>query len=219
MKNEQLLLRVYKLKMSLNEKKRKEVKVRCAIKLMREKIASLVRENTLHVKEYAALEENHTAQVAGVSGDRDAALAALRRLRGEVPLNESQLFAVRKELETAIYRTEVAEIRCKAEQAVASKNPNFCCRTSYDLMRDPVSDENGMTHERDDIEQWFAKKAKEKNPLSCPYGKPLVSTKLIPNLMVKNMISEAVDKEVARLEAVDKEVARLSKPTRRHPLG
>jgi hypothetical protein len=286
MKNEQLLHQVYKLKVSLNEKKRKEVQVRRAIKLMRGKNAALVRENTLHVKEYAdyeavvrsnkellnqlndknlyikslqerkaalvrentlyvkeyadyeavvrsnkellnqlndknlyikslqerkaALVEENAALVAAVSGERDAALAALNRLRVLAPLDESQLHAVRAELKASIERTQVAEIRCKAEQAVASKNPNFCCRTSYDLMRDPVSDENGMTHERVDIEQWFAKQAKEEKSLSCPYGNPLVSTKLIPNIFAKNSISKAVGDEVAR----------LSKPApRRHPLG
>jgi hypothetical protein len=63
-----------------------------------------------------------------------------------------------------------------------------------------------------DIEQWFARIAKVyqgKIPLSCPYGNPLVSTNLIPNLFARKSISEAVDHEVAR----------LSKPTPRHPLG
>ncbi len=179
------------------------------LRLLQERKADLVEKNAALAEEHADLVENHAAQVAGVSGDRDAALAALRRLRVEVPLDESQLPAVRAEIDTVLKLLKIAQIRCNATQAVANNNPMYCCRISLGLMHDPVSTSNCMTYERVAIEEWLATLVREKKPLMCPHRNPLVSTQLTPNFLVKNMISEVVDKEVAR----------LSKPTPRHPLG
>jgi hypothetical protein len=170
-----------------------------------ERKAVLVEE---HAAQLAALVEEHAAQLAGVSRDRDAALAALNRLRVEVRLDESELLAVRVEIDAALKRLKSAQIRCNAEQAVAKNNRMYCCPITLGLMHNPVFTSNGITYERVAIEKWLATQVIENKPLVCPHRNPLVSTQLTPNLLVKNLITEAVDKEVARLSK-----------TIRHPLG
>lgn len=202
----QLLHRVIKLSKLLASQKRK---TRRTIELLKKKNAALVRENT-HVllERKVALVKEHAAQLAGVSRDRDAALAELSRLRAEVPLDESELRAVRVEIDAALKRLKIAHIRYDAGQAVAKNNPMYCCPITLGLMRNPVNTSNGITYERVAIEKWLTTQVIENKPLVCPHRNHLVSTQLTPNLLVKNMITEAVDKEVAR----------LSKPIR-HPLG
>jgi hypothetical protein len=155
-----------------------------------------------------ALVKEHAAQLAGVTRDRDAALAELNRLRVEVPLDENELRAVRVEIDAALKRLKIAHIRYNAEQAVAKNNRMYCCPITLGLMHNPVNTSNGITYERVAIEKWLTTQVIENKPLVCPHRNHLVSTQLTPNLLVKNLITEAVDKEVAR----------LSKPIR-HPLG
>jgi len=222
----QLLHRVIKLSKLLASQKRK---TRRTIELLKKKNAALVRENTQCVRKNKDLLgdleekkiqsqvwlENHVdlvkenaAQLAVVSRDRDAARAELSRLRVEGHLDDRELRAVRVEIDDILKRLKIAHIRYTAEQTVAKNNRMYCCPITLGLMHNPVTTSNGITYERVAIEKWLTTQVIENKPLVCPHRNHLVSTQLTPNLLVKNLITEAVDQEVAR----------LSKPIR-HPLG
>ena len=68
----------------------------------------------------------------------------------------------------------------KAKEAL----PSFFCPISLDIMRDPVSTEDGHCYERADIEEWFA----GGNTTSPKTGAALASTTLTPNHALRNAI-------------------------------
>lgn len=83
----------------------------------------------------------------------------------------------------------------------------FICPLSKQIMKDPVSIENGQTFEREAIEKWF-KECKENNrKLVCPLTlKELKTTDMNPSIALRNTIEEWS----ARNEAVQLDMARKS---------
>lgn len=64
--------------------------------------------------------------------------------------------------------------------------PSFFCPISLDIMRDPVSTEDGHCYGRADIEEWFA----GGSTTSPKTGAALASTALTPNHALRNAIEE-----------------------------
>ncbi|KDP36771.1 hypothetical protein JCGZ_08062 [Jatropha curcas] len=83
----------------------------------------------------------------------------------------------------------------------------FVCPLTKQVMRDPVTLENGQTFEREAIEKWFNECRDSGKKLTCPLTqKELKSTELNPSIALRNTIEEWT----ARNEAVQLDMARRS---------
>ncbi|XP_022715728.1 U-box domain-containing protein 17-like [Durio zibethinus] len=61
---------------------------------------------------------------------------------------------------------------------------DFCCPTSWDLMRDPVIISTGQTYDRSSIARWM-----EEGHCTCPKtGQMLIHNRLVPNRALRNLI-------------------------------
>ncbi|KAJ6938164.1 U-box domain-containing protein 44 isoform X1 [Populus alba x Populus x berolinensis] len=80
----------------------------------------------------------------------------------------------------------------------------FVCPLTKQVMRDPVTLENGQTFEREAIEKWFKECKESGRKLVCPLTqKELKSTDLNPSIALRNTIEEWT----ARNEAVQLDMA------------
>ena len=67
----------------------------------------------------------------------------------------------------------------------------FICPLTKQIMRDPVTLENGQTFEREAIEKWFKECKESGRKLVCPLTlKELRSTELNPSIALRNTIEE-----------------------------
>lgn len=83
----------------------------------------------------------------------------------------------------------------------------FICPLTKQVMRDPVSLENGQTFEREAIEQWFKECRESGRTLVCPLTqKELRSAELKPSIALRNTIEEWT----TRNEAAKLDIARKS---------
>ncbi|CAL5349529.1 U-box domain-containing protein 44-like [Camellia sinensis] len=83
----------------------------------------------------------------------------------------------------------------------------FICPLTKQIMRDPVTLENGQTFEREAIEKWFKECKESGKTLLCPLTlKELRSTEMNPSIALRNTIEEWN----ARNEAVQLDMARKS---------
>ena len=83
----------------------------------------------------------------------------------------------------------------------------FICPLTKQIMKDPVTIENGQTFERGAIEKWFNECKENKRKLVCPLTlKELKTTDMNPSIALRNTIEEWS----ARNEAVQLDVARKS---------
>lgn len=83
----------------------------------------------------------------------------------------------------------------------------FVCPLTKQVMRDPVTLENGQTFEREAIEKWFKECKESGRKLLCPLTlKELRSTDLKPSIALRNTIEEWT----ARNEAAQLDIARRS---------
>ncbi|KAK9270849.1 hypothetical protein L1049_026435 [Liquidambar formosana] len=83
----------------------------------------------------------------------------------------------------------------------------FVCPLTKQVMRDPVTLENGQTFEREAIEKWFKECKESGRKLVCPLTlKELRSTELNPSIALRNTIEEWT----ARNESVQLDMARRS---------
>ncbi|KAL8224705.1 hypothetical protein R6Q57_017262 [Mikania cordata] len=83
----------------------------------------------------------------------------------------------------------------------------FICPLSKQIMRDPVSIENGQTFEREAIEKWFNECKENNRKLVCPLTlKELKTTDMNPSIALRNTIEEWN----ARNEVVQLDMARKS---------
>ncbi|PON90486.1 Coatomer beta subunit [Trema orientale] len=83
----------------------------------------------------------------------------------------------------------------------------FVCPLTKQVMRDPVTLENGQTFEREAIEKWFKECKESGRKLVCPLTlKELRSTDLKPSIALRNTIEEWT----ARNEAAQLDMARRS---------
>ena len=81
----------------------------------------------------------------------------------------------------------------------------FVCPLTKQVMRDPVTLENGQTFEREAIEKWFKECRESGRKLMCPLTlKELKSTDLKPSIALRNTIEEWN----ARNEAAQLDMAR-----------
>lgn len=84
---------------------------------------------------------------------------------------------------------------------------SFICPLTKQVMRDPVSLENGQTYEREAIEKWFRECRENGRRLVCPLTlRALRSTELNPSIALRNTI----DEWNARNEAAQLDKARRS---------
>lgn len=83
----------------------------------------------------------------------------------------------------------------------------FICPLTKQVMRDPVTLENGQTFEREAIEKWFKECRENGRKLVCPLTlRELRSTELNPSIALRNTIEEWN----ARSEAAQVDIARRS---------
>ncbi|XP_057862627.1 U-box domain-containing protein 43 [Cryptomeria japonica] len=83
----------------------------------------------------------------------------------------------------------------------------FVCPLTKQIMRDPVTLENGQTYERSSIERWFKECQENGRKPVCPMtGKELKSTELNPSIALRNTIEEWT----ARNEGAQIDIARAS---------
>ncbi|KAJ7966983.1 RING-type E3 ubiquitin transferase [Quillaja saponaria] len=83
----------------------------------------------------------------------------------------------------------------------------FVCPLTKQVMRDPVTLENGQTFEREAIEKWFKECKESGRKLVCPLTlRELISTELNPSIALRNTIEEWI----ARNEASQLDMARKS---------
>lgn len=83
----------------------------------------------------------------------------------------------------------------------------FICPLTKQIMRDPVTLENGQTFEREAIEKWFRECKDSGRKLVCPLTlKELRTTELNPSIALRNTIEEWN----ARNESVQLDMARRS---------
>jgi len=83
----------------------------------------------------------------------------------------------------------------------------FVCPLTKQVMRDPVTLENGQTFEREAIEKWFKECRESGRRLVCPLTlQELRSTELNPSMALRNTIEEWT----ARNEAAQLDMARRS---------
>lgn len=83
----------------------------------------------------------------------------------------------------------------------------FVCPLTKQVMRDPVTLENGQTYEREAIEKWFRECKESGRKLVCPLTlHELKSTELNPSMDLRNTIEEWI----ARNEAAQLDMARRS---------
>jgi len=127
----------------------------------------------------------------------------LRRMRGLdlEQLEQTELAALRSELEEALERTRVMGLRREAELVVAERLSSFLCPITCLLMRDPVIAADGHTYERSAITKWFASRAQGAPESSPKTALPMANTTLIENFTLKSAIDEAVDQELLCLDA------------------
>ncbi|CBI40737.3 unnamed protein product, partial [Vitis vinifera] len=84
---------------------------------------------------------------------------------------------------------------------------SFVCPLTKQVMRDPITLENGQTFEREAIEKWFKECKESGRKLVCPLTlKELRSTDLNPSIALRHTIEEWT----ARNEAVQLDMARRS---------
>lgn len=78
----------------------------------------------------------------------------------------------------------------------------FVCPLTKQVMRDPVTLENGQTFEREAIEKWFKECRESGRRLLCPLTlQELRSTELNPSMALRNTIEEwTARNEVAQLD-------------------
>lgn len=78
----------------------------------------------------------------------------------------------------------------------------FVCPLTKQVMRDPVTIENGQTFEREAIEEWFKKCRDNGRRPTCPLtNKELKSTELNASIALRNTIEEWTKRnEVAQLD-------------------
>jgi hypothetical protein len=83
----------------------------------------------------------------------------------------------------------------------------FVCPLTKQVMRDPVTSENGQTFEREAIEKWFKECRESGRKLVCPLTlRELKSAELNPSMALRNTIEEWT----ARNEAAQLDMARRS---------
>lgn len=83
----------------------------------------------------------------------------------------------------------------------------FLCPLTKQVMRDPVTLENGQTYEREAIEKWFRECTENRRRLVCPVTlRELRSTELSPSIALRHTIEEWS----ARNEAAKLDMARRS---------
>lgn len=83
----------------------------------------------------------------------------------------------------------------------------FLCPLTKQVMRDPVTLENGQTFEREAIEKWFRECMENRRRLVCPVTlRELRSTELSPSISLRHTIEEWS----ARNEAAKLDMARRS---------
>lgn len=83
---------------------------------------------------------------------------------------------------------------------------SFFCPLTKQVMRDPVTLENGQTFEREAIEKWFRECKESGRNLQCPLTlKELKSADLKPSIALRNTIEEwSARNEAAQLDMASK---------------
>ncbi|KAH8070995.1 hypothetical protein JL720_11609 [Aureococcus anophagefferens] len=116
-------------------------------------------------------------------------MAASKLAVNEV-MDDSARHQAALEAELKEHRAELKRLRLRRED-VPDK---LVCQITFELMKDPVMAADGHTFERVAIEQWFAT-GQRTSPAT---NEPLPDTRLIPNLAVKSMIAELLEKKKYR---------------------
>lgn len=86
-------------------------------------------------------------------------------------------------------REKIKETQTDSEENNWEEYESFLCPISLEIMKDPVMTPQGITFERNSIEDWLNKYD------SCPITKkPLAKSELLPNYSLKGAIREFMEK-------------------------
>jgi hypothetical protein len=133
------------------------------------------------------------AAAGGPSGALAAAPASLDALDAE------KLEALERDLRAALARVELAQERLKAWEAVGEDVADFRCPITGEIMHEPVMLMDGNSYEKKAIEEWFREQKRKGNPFTSPTTRLEVSTELVVNRNLKNVIAGAVEAKLAEL--------------------
>ena len=69
------------------------------------------------------------------------------------------------------------------------------CPITQDYMRDPVVTADGQTYERAAIHNWLEKQRARRLPCTSPLtGAPLPHTELVPNVVLRSLIQDLLER-------------------------
>jgi len=115
-------------------------------------------------------------------------------------LDAGKLEALERDVRAALATVELAQERLKAWEAVGEEDvPDFRCPITTEIMREPVMLKDGNSYEKKAIEEWFREQKRKGNPFTSPTTRSEVSTELVVNRNLKNVIAGAVEAKLAEL--------------------
>jgi serine/threonine protein kinase len=130
-----------------------------------------------------------TCSTHGSAGAWEEYVPLVRELHGVATRCLEHRARQRAEIRSLIPQFENARATAEARAAAeAAHRQEFCCPLSLERMRDPVIASDGVTYEREKIEDWLAQKMRTGNVTSPVTGQPLTHAHLTPNLALKALI-------------------------------
>ncbi len=121
-------------------------------------------------------------------------------------LDAEQLGTLERDMRAVLARVGLAQERLKAWEDVGEDVPDFRCPITGEIMREPVMLKDGNSYEKKTIEEWFREQKRKGNPFSSPTTRLEVSTELVVNRNLKNVIAGAVEAKLAELGKRKREV-------------
>lgn len=111
-------------------------------------------------------------------------------------------------------QTDVELRRASAEKALSdgevapALRPECICPISHAVFVDPVLAADGFTYERECIEEWW----RRRGPLSPMTGRQVASTELVPNLAIRSLCAEQVQRWDTQVEQKTSEIISFYDP-------
>jgi len=114
-------------------------------------------------------------------------------------LDATALAMLHSSAHNLLAQVELAQDRQDVWENVAQEFPDFRCSISHQLMLQPVVCDDGTSYDRKAILEWFAQQTRRSEPLTSPLTRERVSSKVVSNLVLKNLINSAVEAKLAKL--------------------
>ena len=91
------------------------------------------------------------------------------------------------------------EANRRATEAVKEAHPDGVCSITCQLMKDPVTLEDGSTYEKSAIERWFQTRREKRNSLISPLTREAVNGKFAENRALKNILETLLKEKTERI--------------------